>query len=67
MGAGAGGVSHKEGGSETGQRADGGAAAAAGGGAGGTAGQTVAAEEPQPQHRGPAQGAGSKVENHSLH
>lgn len=45
VGAGAGGVGLKDGGSKAGPRADDGAAAAAGGGTGGAAGQTLSAEE----------------------
>lgn len=65
MGTGAGGVSGQDGGSEAGPRADDGAAAAAGGGAGGAAGQTLSAEEQQPQPGGPAQGVGVQVQTHT--
>ncbi len=65
MGTGAGGVIGQNGGSEAGPGANDGAAAAARGGAGGAAGQTLPAEELQPQPGGPAQGAGGQVQIHT--
>lgn len=62
VGTGAGGVRGQDGGPEAGPRADDSATAATGSGARGDAGQTLSAEEQQPEPGGPAQGAGDQVQ-----